>query len=154
MATKIHPKPINKQNDEDEPAFPEYILYFDGGSRGNPGPGGAGYALYKNDMEISSGSRALGRCTNNYAEYTALIMGLEDAKERNIQDLIIRGDSLLVLKHCEGVWKIKSDQLKPLYNQATTLLKHFETVELEHVKRAFNKRADQLANEGMDQNTD
>ena len=83
-----------------------------------------------------------------------MIMGLEDAKERNIQDLIIRGDSLLVLKQCEGAWKIKSDQLRPLYNQATTLLKHFETVELEHVKRAFNKRADQLANEGMDQNTD
>lgn len=154
MATKIHPKPINKQNDEDEPAFPEYILYFDGGSRGNPGPGGAGYALYKNDMEISSGSRALGRCTNNYAEYTALIMGLEDAKERNIQNLIIRGDSLLVLKQSEGVWKIKSDNLRPLHTQVTKLLKQFNSVQFEHVKRCFNKRADQLANEGMDQNTD
>lgn len=132
--------------------LPCYSLYFDGGSRGNPGPGGAGYALYKNDVEISSDSRALGRCTNNYAEYSALIMGLADAIERKIQDLIIRGDSLLVLKQCEGVWKIKSDQLRPLHTQATTLLKHFKTIGLEHVKRAFNKRADQLANEGIDKN--
>jgi ribonuclease HI len=145
---------MTNQNKEDEPVFPVYILYFDGGSRGNPGPGGAGYVLYKNDIEISSGSRPLGRCTNNHAEYNALIMGLEDVKKKDIQNIVIRGDSLLVLKQCQGAWKVKSDKLRPLWTQAIQLLKQFDSVELEHVKRAFNKRADQLANEAMDENTD
>ena len=138
---------------DEEPNY-DHVLYFDGGSRGNPGPGGAGYALFKDDIEINSDSMPLGICTNNYAEYAALIIGLQYAVDNKLQNLLIRGDSLLVINHCQGKWKIKSEQLRPLYIQAKQLLKCFENVKLEHVKRDFNKRADQLANEGIDQNTD
>lgn len=147
MPHKIYP--VNEDIDS------EYTLYFDGGSRGNPGPGGAGYALFKDGIEISSDSMPLGICTNNFAEYTALILGLQKAVEyHQIQTLIIRGDSLLVIKHCQGQWKIKSPNLKPLYDIATNLLKRVNTAKLEHIKREFNKRADQLANEGIDKNSD
>lgn len=147
---KIYPM----QTPEDKETEYNHVLYFDGGSRGNPGPGGAGYALFKDGIEINSDSIPLGKCTNNYAEYAALIIGLQYAVDNKLQNLLIRGDSLLVIRHCQGKWKIKSEQLRPLYAEAKQLLNHFESVELEHVKRDFNKRADQLANKGIDQNTD
>ena len=129
----------------------EYILYFDGGSRGNPGPGGSGYVLYENEKEIACGHCAINTCTNNFAEYKALILGLKYIIKRgNIDKLIIRGDSLLVINQCKGLWKIKSESLRPLHAKAMHNIDLLKNVTFEHVKRNLNKRADELANIAMD----
>ena len=136
------PKTIIHVNDE-------YILMFDGGSRGNPGLSGAGFVIYKETIEIACGYRYLGKATNNIAEYSALILGLEAANIIGIKKLVIKGDSKLVLLQVSGDWCVKSDQLKPLCKKAVSLIHKFSDTRNEHVKRNFNKRADELANEAM-----
>ena len=136
------PKTIIHVNDE-------YILMFDGGSRGNPGLSGAGFVIYKKTIEIACGYRYLGKATNNIAEYSALILGLEAANIIGIKKLVIKGDSKLVLLQVSGDWCVKSKQLKPLCKKAVSLIHKFSDTRNEHVKRNFNKRADELANEAM-----
>ena len=136
------PKKIIQVNDE-------YILMFDGGSRGNPGLSGAGFVIYKNTIEIAYGYRYLGKATNNIAEYSALILGLEAANIIGLKKLVIKGDSKLVLLQVSGEWSVKSEQLKPLCKKAVSLIHKFSYSRLEHIKRNFNKRADELANEAM-----
>jgi len=136
------------------PEPPLYVLMFDGGSRGNPGPSGAGYVVYYDDEEVAYGFEYIGTATNNIAEYTGLICGLIAAAEMGIERLVIKGDSLLVLNQLAGVWAIKAPNLVPLYNEAKGILaKYFPDATVQHVKRAHNKRADELANEAMDKKT-
>ena len=136
------------------PEAPPYVLMFDGGSRGNPGPSGAGYVIYCYNEEIAYGYQYVGAATNNIAEYTGLICGLLAAAELGIEKLVIKGDSLLVLNQLAGVWAIKAPNLVPLYNEAKGILaKYFPDATVQHVKRAHNKRADELANEAMDKKT-
>ena len=126
-------------------------LYFDGGSRGNPGPSGCGYALFTNDNEIASGSHALGFGTNNEAEYQGLIYGLREAKNLNIKDIIVYGDSLLVINQIQGKWQCRAKNLLIHLTEARNLIRHFNKIILQHIPREMNKRADQLANNAMDQ---
>jgi ribonuclease HI len=130
------------------------ILRFDGGSRGNPGRAGCGFVILtskSNDTPICYDYKYLGNEeTNNYAEYNGLIMGLEDTIKHNIKNIIIEGDSLLVINHLLGKWKVKSENLKPLYEKASTLLKQFDNYTLNHIPRSHNKKADKLANNAMD----
>jgi len=130
---KIYPQVNNK-------------LYFDGCSKGNPGKAGMGAILYVNNEEICSGSIYLGKCTNNEAEYNALIFGLKEALERNINELIVYGDSQLVINQMKGVYKVKSDNLKKLFDIALDLKNNFKYIEFQHVYREKNKEADRLAN--------
>lgn len=133
------------------PEVPPYVLMFDGGSRGNPGPSGAGYVIYCYDEEIAYGFQYVGAATNNIAEYTGLICGLLAAAEIGIEKLVIKGDSLLVLNQLTGVWAIKAPNLVPLYDEAKGILaEYFPDAIVQHVKRAHNKRADELANNAMD----
>ena len=127
-----------------------YTLMFDGGSRGNPGTGGAGYVIYKNNTEVYCGCSALGHVTNNFAEYKALELGLDCAIKNEIDCLVIKGDSMLVLNQVSGKWKVKSPMLIPLCKQIKSQLGKISTYSLQHVKRKYNKRADQLANMAMD----
>ena len=131
----------------------EYILMFDGGSRGNPGSSGSGYVIYKNTIEIAYGYKYIGKATNNIAEYSALILGLEAANIIGLKKLIIKGDSKLVLLQVSGEWSVKSDKLKPLCKKTISLIHNFSHTRLEHVKRNLNKRADELANEAMNKKT-
>jgi ribonuclease HI len=130
------------------------ILRFDGGSRGNPGRAGCGFVILTsktNDTPICYDYKYLGNEeTNNYAEYNGLIMGLEDVIKHNIKNIIIEGDSLLVINQLLGKWKVKSENLKPLYEKASTLLKEFDNYTLKHIPRSQNKKADKLANNAMD----
>ena len=127
-------------------------LYADGGARGNPGPAGSGAVLLDPDgTVIAELRRFLGHATNNVAEYTALIIGLEEAERRGIDELDIRMDSLLVVQQMKGLWKIKHPGLKPLAIRAGELLARFPTRTIEHVPRERNTLADTQVNRAIDE---
>jgi ribonuclease HI len=125
----------------------KYILRFDGASKGNPGKAGAGAVIYHNNDEIWNSSKYIGnKFTCNYAEYYALVLGLKGAIHKNITNLYVEGDSKLVINQINGTYAIKSEQLKPLYNEAKDLIKNFNYINFKHIYRNFNTRADELAN--------
>lgn len=127
------------------------FLHADGGARGNPGPAGIGVVLRDADGDvIGEIARGIGVATNNVAEYTALIEGLELALEKGVTDLGVYMDSQLVVSQMKGEWKIKNDQLRRLAVKAQSLLRRFEKTTLKHVPRERNAAADKLANQGMD----
>ena len=135
-----------------------FTLYADGGSRGNPGPAGAGSvvfdALGKRVVEVAD---FLGVATNNVAEYEALIRGLKKLSEEfpqehlKISKLTIRMDSKLAIEQLKGNYKVKHPNLIPRYLEVKNIIaRHFPTVHFEHVPREKNKDADALANLAMD----
>jgi ribonuclease HI/probable phosphoglycerate mutase len=127
-------------------------LYTDGASRGNPGQAGAGIVLYDEaGLELAVRSAYLGRCTNNIAEYRALLLGLQTAREMGCAAVDIFMDSQLIVRQVEGRYKVKNAGIKPLYAQVTDLLAGFDDWTITHVPRADNKRADELANRGIDE---
>jgi len=128
-----------------------YILKFDGCSKGNPGPAGAGAVLYCNDVEIWTTKQFVGeKETNNYAEYCGLLLGLRHAVKKNIRVLKVCGDSQLVVKQMKGEYKIKSENLYPLYNEAKNLEGNFDNIIFEHIYRQHNTKADALANAALE----
>ena len=128
----------------------QYTLFFDGCSKGNPGPAGAGAVLYEGHTEIWAKSFFVGNnSTNNVAEYTGLIIGLHAAVNKNIKELIVKGDSMLVIKQMKGEYKVHSKDMQSLYENAKSFEKSFNKIIYEHVYREYNKRADQLSNEGL-----
>ena len=127
------------------------VLYFDGSSKRNPGRGGAGAVLYTqtdtNRSEMFALSHFVGEnVTNNFAEYTGLVIGLTECLKRGVKQLCVKGDSLLVIQQMRGVYKVKSENLKGLYTQAKDLASQFEAIEFIHVYREENTRADELSN--------
>ena len=132
----------------------DYLLQFDGGSRGNPGVSGCGSVIYHRGSEIWNRSVYLGSDhTNNYAEYYGLIHGLIGARNLKIKNLCIEGDSKVIINQVIGKFNIKSPVLKPLYQKAMNQLEHFDNLEFNHIYRDKNKRADELANIAMDSKT-
>lgn len=129
-----------------------FVIYADGGARGNPGPAGAGAAVLSDDGSVvAEVSRYLGATTNNVAEYTALIGGLAAAKDLDPNAAVeIRMDSELVIKQMKGLYKVKHPNLKPLHAEAKALAAGFASVVYTHVPRAKNTLADALANDAMD----
>lgn len=128
----------------------QYTMYFDGCSKGNPGVAGAGAVIYKNDVEIWSNSKYVGdKETNNVAEYTGILIGMNAALDQNIKNIHVKGDSQLVIKQMRGEYKVKSANLLQLYNQAKRLELNFDKITYEHVYRSDNKRADVLSNDGL-----
>ena len=126
-------------------------LHFDGGSRGNPGPAAYGWVLYDPaGVEHEADGVRIGSTTNNVAEWTGLLRGVEHASQRGIRSLAIRGDSELVVKQATGVYRVKNAQLKPLADQVAAALRAFDRIDIQHVYRADNARADEVANEAMD----
>lgn len=126
-------------------------LNTDGGSRGNPGPAGFGFSLTDAvGSEIACGGWFLPQATNNVAEYQALIWGLQNAKEARVTDLTVLMDSELIVKQMQGAYKVKSEDLKPLFLQAKSLFSTFPQATISHVYRTENVRADELANQAMD----
>ena len=135
----------------------KYIVYADGGARGNPGPAGAGVVIKSEQGEtLAEISEYLGEQTNNYAEYMAVIHALEtlrsaiDANGDESPELELRLDSELIIKQLKKEYRIKAENLKPLYKKVRELLDAFTTVVYTHVPREDNKEADTLANEAMD----
>jgi ribonuclease HI len=148
----------SKKDKNDAKIYPstEYTLNFDGASKGNPGLSGAGMVIYKNGEEIWSSHKFIGCKTNNQAEYSALIFGLEGALTLGITTLSVLGDSLLVINQVNGLYKVKSDFLLPLHKEVLALKTKFDFIEFNHVYRDNNKRADELSNlafENIDTNS-
>ena len=126
-------------------------LFTDGASRGNPGQAGAGAVLLdEQGEELAACSAYLGVCTNNVAEYKALLAGLEEAQRQGCGQLAIFLDSELIVRQVQGQYKVKNEALQPLFRQVREQLARFETWSIAHVPRAQNARADQLANQGID----
>ena len=124
-----------------------YTLFFDGCSKGNPGIAGCGAVLY-NDIynEIWTGNHYLGHNTNNVSEYNGLIMGLTQSVAMEFKELVVKGDSLLIINQMKGEYQVKSKKILPYYNTAKKLEEKIGNVTFIHVKRDENKRADELAN--------
>lgn len=126
--------------------------HIDGGSRGNPGP--AGYGVLVKDEHgqvVAQLSRYLGKQTNNYAEYSGLIAALEYALEHNLRSLRVFSDSELMVRQIRGIYKVRNEGLRPLYERARQLLRQLDRFTIEHVRRELNREADGLANRAMDE---
>ena len=129
----------------------KYTLHTDGGSRGNPGPAAIGGLITDENNEIlESFSDFIGTQTNNYAEYTALIKGLEIAVDKNITVLDCYLDSELVVKQVKGIYRVKDITLQTLHKKVIEKAKKFKAINFIHVKRHLNKEADQLVNNALD----
>src|SRR5262252_10007501 len=129
-----------------------WTLRADGGSRGNPGPGALGYVLCDaSGAEVEARGEFLGSCTNNVAEYRALIAGLAAAARHGVRSLIVRMDSELVVRQMLGQYKVKNEGLKPLHASAKQAAVKVGTVKFESVPRDDNGRADALVNEALDE---
>jgi ribonuclease HI len=127
------------------------IINTDGGSRGNPGPAAIGVILRNEAEEIIFRHGAyIGRNTNNYAEYAALIKALETARDLGGTDLLVRMDSELIVKQMQGLYKIKEPTLQELAQKVLLLKKHFQSVVFTHVRRELNKDADAEVNKALD----
>lgn len=140
---------IKTNNDNISKVYPstEFTLKFDGCSKGNPGRAGIGAVIYKNGLEYWASCKYIGdKKTSNESEYSALIFGLESAIEKNIKELSVYGDSLLVINQINGVYKVKNENLFRLYEKAIILKKQFSYIDFNHIYRKDNKRADELSN--------
>lgn len=130
-------------------------VYTDGGARGNPGPGGCGAVIADDqDQIIHEAHRFLGNCTNNQAEYQGLLLALQEVLTHFPTDALeIRSDSELMVKQLNGQYKVKNPELQTLYKEAISLLKKIPKVQIMHIPRHKNKRADELSNLAMDEGT-
>ncbi len=131
-----------------------FVLYTDGAARGNPGPAAIGVVLADaHGREIAAEGQVISETTNNVAEYRALLYGLELAAHHGATDLDIRMDSLLLAEQLLGHYKVRAANLKPLFVQAQKALARFSKVEIRHIPRTLNYRADGLANAALDRST-
>ena len=133
-----------------EPGGGRGHVYFDGASRGNPGPAAVGWVIVTSDGIAGDGGERIGTATNNQAEYEALIRGLEAAADYGLDEVDIRGDSELIVKQVRGEWDANDPQLREYRVRARQLLDRFDRWSLEHVPRELNERADKRANEALD----
>ena len=127
----------------------EIEIYIDGASKGNPGPSGIGVVICKDGQTIKNISSFIGRTTNNVAEYTALIYGLQESLILNAQVLKINTDSQLLYRQINKVYRIKNPNLLGLYNQALHLFSAFKEVRISYIPRRDNRGADKLANQAI-----
>ena len=127
-------------------------LYTDGASRGNPGQAGAGISILdEQGNELAAACEYLGRCTNNEAEYGALLAGLAKCGEFGRGRLKVHLDSELVVKQILGQYRVKHPNLKPLHQKTMQRLADFAAYSIVHVRREKNSRADELANRAIDE---
>jgi formyltetrahydrofolate-dependent phosphoribosylglycinamide formyltransferase len=131
---------------------PEKIIaHIDGGSRGNPGPAAAGFTLTdEKGKQLMAKAVFLGRATNNVAEYTGLLKALDAAARIGARQLTVFSDSELLVRQINGQYRVKSDLIKPLFEQAVSLLAQFSIWKVRHVRRQMNARADKLVNQALD----
>lgn len=128
----------------------ELHIYTDGASKGNPGPAGIGVVVVSSDGQVLREiAEYIGEQTNNVAEYIALIRGLKCGQELGATSLNVYVDSELLERQINGAYRVKSPNLQPLYNQVAELIRSFAKVQVSHVRREQNERADKLANEAI-----
>lgn len=127
------------------------VVHVDGGARGNPGPAAAACVVSATDGEtLRERAELLGRVSNNVAEYRALLLGLATATELGADEVEVIGDSELIAKQVNGIYKVKHEAMKPLHGEALAALKRFGSWSIRTVPRAQNARADALVNAALD----
>ena len=127
-----------------------YQLYCDGASRSNPGDASIGISILLDGKEVHTISKKIGIATNNEAEYQALIDGLNYCVDNSIKEIKVFLDSNLVVEQVNKNFKVKAGNLKVLNSKVDDLIQAFNFIEINHVYREENKRADQLANMALD----
>jgi ribonuclease HI len=126
------------------------VLHVDGGARGNPGPAGYGFVISSGDGPLVQRGGYVGQATNNVAEYSALVAGLEAAAELGIREVEVMADSELMVRQMTGQYRVKNEGLKPLYAKAQAAAARIGKVSYQHIPREKNKEADKLANMAID----
>lgn len=131
------------------------VIYTDGGARNNPGPAAAGVVILENGHVVAELKQYLGSQTNNWAEYEAVAIALQEAQRMglNTKEIEIRMDSKLAVEQISGNWKIKEPTLKPQVAKVHALLKDFSKYRFVHIPREENAEADRLVNEAIDDAT-
>ena len=124
-------------------------VYIDGAARGNPGPAGAGILLKEGDKIIKEAYKYLGDTTNNVAEYSAVISGLQEAIALGYKKVELKVDSELVAQQLRGDYRVKNSNIKPLFDKAIALINNLENVKIIKIDRSDNKEADKLANKAI-----
>lgn len=129
------------------------VVRTDGGSRGNPGPAGIGVVLERAETKevLETHAVYLGVTTNNQAEYKAVLLALERAEALGATEVEVVADSELLVKQANGEYRVKNPGLQPLFARLKMLEQAFHRVTYTHVRRAYNKAADALANQAMDE---
>ena len=166
VSNVVQSKPVNSMSSSSTHAVPKSaFLYFDGGSLGNPGVGGAGYLLCANTSSsctpphlqgfpathtlIRAAVRMNGICTNNQAEYVGLIHGLQRAAQLGMKELIVYGDSELVIKQMKGVYKVKNPVMISMHKRASTVSQSFHSIQYNWIERGKNTAADAMSKQAM-----
>lgn len=121
-------------------------IYVDGGARGNPGTAAAAFVIYDGKKLVDWAAQELGVQTSNYAEYSAVIMALDTAANREIEKIEILSDSQLVVNQLNGDWKVKDETIKDIHQKVLNQLPHFKEVKFTHIPREQNQIADFLVN--------
>ncbi len=133
-------------------AIEKVVVHVDGGSRGNPGPAGVGAVAMTDDgEELAERAAYIGEATNNVAEYRAVLLGIELARQLEASSLALVNDSEVVARQITGEYKVKQAHLKPLRAEVIDALQGFEKWSIESVPREQNERADELYNEALDE---
>jgi ribonuclease HI len=131
------------------------IVHVDGGARGNPGPAAAACVITSPEgVLLGEHAQLLGTATNNVAEYRALLLGLQRARELGASEIDVVGDSELIAKQVNGLFKVKHEAMKPLHREAMAALEQFERWSIRTVPREQNEHADALVNAALDQARD
>ncbi|RZN46234.1 ribonuclease HI family protein [archaeon] len=130
----------------------DIYVYTDGASRGNPGDSASAYCIVRNDTILYEEASYIGVSTNNVAEYTAVILGLEKAKDFTRGPVVVVSDSQLVIFQLRGTWKVKTPHLRPLHEKVRSQATHFSSVTFTHVRRTdpLITHVDALANKKLD----
>jgi len=129
----------------------EITVHTDGASRGNPGPSAAGFILTDSSgKQLQAKAFFLGNTTNNIAEYTAILKALEEARQIAAGQIMVFSDSELLVRQLNGEYKVKSEQIRPLFKRAIDLLEEFDSWKVQHITRDKNKEADKLVNRALD----
>ena len=137
---------------KDSVPLKQLSIYTDGASRGNPGEAGAGVIIYDEHGElVKKVKKYLGTTTNNVAEYSALIIALEEAQQLQGEVLHLFSDSELMVKQLNGIYKVKDSKMKVLASEARKLLSHFIHYTISAIERKKNQEADTLANLAIDE---
>lgn len=147
-------QPLNERdrNTVDKKTSNSFIVYSDGGSRGNPGPSATGFVIMNAKEEvITDGGEYLGVTTNNQAEYQAVYAALQKALELGVKNVDFRLDSNLVVNQLNGVYKIKNRDLWPIYEKIKEIEGQFDRITFTHVRREFNRLADGIVNKVLDE---
>ena len=145
-------RPLLGTSEGGEPLPAKVCVYSDGASRGNPGPAGAGAVITDSTGNVLRRlGRFLGPQTNNIAEYQGVLLGLSHALAGGAREVVLRADSELAIRQLQGRYQVKNLGLKPLFAEVQGLLRRFEGVTLEHVRREQNNDADEMSNRAIDE---